>query len=100
MATRKPTIDKRSRSLPNPLEALLVNKAEPAHTIINLLGGVRAVSRALGISAAAVTRWQKSHTADDKRGCDGVIPEFRRPALLALAKEMNVRITKKVFVKV
>lgn len=82
------------------LEIQRVNKAEPAYSIIRTCGGVRALARALGLSPAAVTRWQKAHTKADKRGCDGVIPEFRRPAVIAFARTLKKRVTKAQFEKV
>jgi hypothetical protein len=74
-----------------------INDAEPAHSVITKLGGVRALSRALGLSAAAITRWQTRRTPTDKRGCDGVIPEFRRSAVMAVAKTLRKRLTKAEF---
>lgn len=76
-----------------------VHKAEPAHSIIASLGGVRALSRDLGLSAAALTRWQTKKTKDDKRGADGVIPEARRDAIIAVAKQRRVRLSKSDFIK-
>lgn len=82
-----------------PLDALLVNTAEPAYSIIKKCGGVRPLARALSISPAAVTRWQKHRTPTDKRGCDGVIPEFRRSTVIAVARELGKRVTKAEFLK-
>jgi hypothetical protein len=73
--------------------------AEPAHSIINKLGGVRSLSRALGVSAAAVTRWQTTRTENDKNGCNGVIPEFRRRAVVDVARSLRKRVTKSDFLK-
>lgn len=69
-----------------------VNDAEPAHSIIQRCGGVRPLARGLGISAAAVTRWQTRRTDTDSNGCDGVIPEFRHKDIIAFAKTQRVRI--------
>lgn len=74
-----------------------VNISEPAHSIINKLGGVRALSRSLGLSAAAVTRWQTKKTKAKQHGGNGVIPEKRRAALISLAKELRVRLSKSDF---
>ncbi|NUX58688.1 hypothetical protein [Paraburkholderia youngii] len=76
-----------------------INNAQPAHSIITKLGGVRALAAALGVSPAAVTRWQTVKTEDDKNGCDGVIPEFRRQAVIAVARSMRKRVTKAEFLK-
>lgn len=76
-----------------------VNDAEPAHSIIKKLGGVRALSRMLGLSAAAVTRWQTHRTDTDRRGCDGVIPEFRRADIVSVARGIKKRVTKNEFLK-
>lgn len=75
------------------------NTAEPAHTIINRLGGVRTLSRALGLTPAAVTRWQKPRTETNKDGCDGVIPEHRRVAIMAVARKLNAPLKKADFLK-
>lgn len=76
-----------------------VNDAQPAHAIITKLGGVRALAAAVGVSPAAVTRWQTHKTPEDSNGCDGVIPEFRRPAVIAAARAMRRRVTKAEFLK-
>jgi hypothetical protein len=86
------------RSLPNTV-ARRVNDAQPAHAIITKLGGVRALARAIGVSPAAVTRWQTPKTDENRNGCDGVIPEFRRAAVIAAARAMRRRVTKAEFLK-
>lgn len=79
-----------------------VHVCEPAHSIITKLGGVREVARWVGLSAAAVTRWQRAKLPREKgsrdtQGCGGVIPENRRDELLAMAKDRCVRLTRKEF---
>lgn len=76
-----------------------VNDAQPAHAIIAKCGGVRALARAIGVSPAAVTRWQTPRTEGDTNGCDGVIPEFRRAAVIAAARALRKRVTKAEFLK-
>lgn len=76
-----------------------VNDAQPAHGIIQKLGGVRALAGALGLSPAAVTRWQTLKTDADKNGCDGVIPEFRRKAVIEVGRHLRKRVTKAEFLK-
>jgi hypothetical protein len=89
-----------TKAKPAAKPARRVNDAQPAHSIITKLGGVRALAGALGISPAAVTRWQTPKTADDTNGCDGVIPEFRRAAIIAVGRELRRRVTKAEFLKV
>lgn len=76
-----------------------INDAQPAHGIIQKLGGVRALAGALGVSPAAVTRWQTRKTDADKNGCDGVIPEFRRKAVIEVGRLLRKRVTKAEFLK-
>lgn len=96
---KKDPIDALTKMLKQRPAATPVHKAEPAHSIISRLGGVRELSRQLGVSAAAVTRWQTKKTKDDKRGADGVIPEARRDAIIAVAKLRRVRLSKSDFIK-
>jgi DNA-binding MurR/RpiR family transcriptional regulator len=99
MTKTKPKAGK--RSVPNTAaqSARRVNDAEPAHSIIRKLGGVRALAAAVGVSPAAVTRWQTHKTDADRNGCDGVIPEFRRAAVIAAGRAMRRRVTKAEFIK-
>lgn len=73
------------------------NNAEPAHTIITKLGGVRELARCLDLSPAAVTRWQTRHTKTDRHGSNGIIPEPQRAAVLAVARDKRVRLTRAAF---
>lgn len=76
-----------------------VNDAEPAYSIIKLLGGVRELSRCLNCSAAAVTRWQTRHTKTDRHGSNGIIPEGQRDAILEVAKLKRKRLSRAAFDK-
>jgi hypothetical protein len=100
MALRKSALAKRKRTGNAATE---VNLCEPAHSIIKKLGGVREVSRFIGISAAGVTRWQtpvnKRQGKRATKGCGGVIPEARRAQLITMATDRMVRLTKKEFEK-
>lgn len=60
---------------------------EPAHTIIEKLGGEAAVSAATGTSYTAPYRWQHPR---EKGGTGGVIPQKHIPALLRLAVEQGI----------
>jgi hypothetical protein len=83
---------------PAAVQARRANVAQPAHAIITKLGGVRALATALGVSPAAVTRWQTAKH-DDKNGTDGVIPEFRRAAIIEVGRQLRKRVTKAEFLK-
>ena len=74
-----------------------VNDAEPAHSIIALLGGVRELARCLGISPAAVTRWQTPQTKTDRHGGNGIIPEAQHAAILAVARDKRKRLARAAF---
>lgn len=95
---RKAALAKRKRTGSVSTE---VNLCEPAHSIIKKLGGVREVSRVIGISAAGVTRWQtpvnKRQGKRATKGCGGVIPEPRRAALISMATDRMIRLSKKDF---
>lgn len=97
--TRPPLEDTPRNAQPS-ARGLSPNTAEPAHTIINRLGGVRTLSRALGLTPAAVTRWQKPRTETNKDGCDGVIPEVRRVAIMAVARKLKAPLKEADFLKI
>jgi len=100
MTKTKTNTDKRpAANTPVTVGMRRVNDAQPAHAIIKRLGGVRALAGALGLSPAAVTRWQTPKTDADKNGCDGVIPEFRRKAVIEVGKQLRKRVTKAEFLK-
>lgn len=89
---RKPVAPKRLGNKP-------VNLAEPAHSVIVRLGGVRQIARTLEISPGAVSRWQTPKTAANPQGGGGVIPEERRGALIEMAKQKRMRLSKGDFLK-
>lgn len=55
----------------------------PAEYVIEVFGGVREASRAIGRSPSAVSRWQ---TSKDRGGCDGGIPRVAQNLILKVAK--------------
>jgi len=59
------------------------HKKEPAYSIVNKIGGVRATARVLDIAPSAVTRWL-SHS--------GVIPQRHFAAILDHAKKQRLNI--------
>lgn len=63
---------------------------EPAHSIIQRLGGPAAVSARLGTSYTAPYRWQ--HPLE-KGGTGGLIPQKHHRSLLALAAELGVELS-------
>lgn len=52
----------------------------PPEYLVHIFGGVRATSRALGIAASAVSKWQKK----------GYIPSHNMPKILIKAEEMGL----------
>lgn len=67
--------------------ALEVNVLDPAHTVVRMLGGCRAVSRALNLSSSTVSRWC---TAIDDGGTGGRIPQKHWVALINLATTSGI----------
>lgn len=63
---------------------------EPARSVIELLGGEKAVSKATGTAYTAPYRWQQPR---DKGGTGGNIPQRHHNALLAYARSQGVRLT-------
>jgi hypothetical protein len=60
---------------------------EPAASIIQLCGGVRAVADMTGRSVARVHRWAYPK---DRGGTDGLIPSDCQQVLMAQAKERGI----------
>jgi hypothetical protein len=52
------------------------------------------VARGLEVSPGTVTRWQTPKTDANPQGGGGIIPEERRPALIELAKQKRMRLSK------
>lgn len=66
----------------------------PAHRIVMLLGGEKAVSQSLGIARSAPYRWQYGR---DRRGMGGCIPAKHIPKLIDMAKARGKRLGFKDF---
>lgn len=60
-------------------------KKNPAENVIALFGGVRPLSRELGINASTVSRWKLSKT----------VPQKHWKTILTLAKKRNKSISVK-----
>lgn len=71
---------------------VVMNTAEPAHTIINRCGGVRKLQAALAehcgysISAAAISRWQTAKAPGKPKGGGGTIPSAWRESIIEVSK--------------
>lgn len=59
---------------------------EPAHSIVNMLGGPSAVARHLHLTPGAVSRWGMPR--DKGRG--GLVPSTHIPELCRLASSMGL----------
>ena len=59
-------------------------KQSPAQFVIRILGGVRPISRELGIHASTVSRWKMGH---------GRVPQKYWKPLIEIAKERKKKIT-------
>lgn len=70
---------------------------EPAHTIIERLGGEAAVARIAGVAITAPYRWQQPRS---KGGTGGVIPHWHVGKLLAHAEACGLDITAASFAPV
>ena len=65
------------------------NTLQPAHPVLERLGGRRAVAEQLGISFGAVCRW----CAAPPVGTGGRIPAKHWPALLEMAEQQGKRLS-------
>lgn len=72
-----------------------VNHAEPAYSVIQKLGGVRAVAKYCSITPAAVSRWATVKTATNGKGGDGTIPANHHHTLIQMAKDKRIRLSLK-----
>jgi hypothetical protein len=61
---------------------------EPAASIIERLGGPQVVARHLGIHPTRVTAWRRPRGSSS--GTGGMVPHWRIPALLELARQQGV----------
>ncbi|NBT58067.1 hypothetical protein EBT16_04705 [bacterium] len=55
------------------------NQKNPAENVISAFGGVRPLSRELGVNASTVSRWKSARS----------IPQKRWKAIMTLAKKRN-----------
>ena len=62
-------------------------RCEPAYSILNALGGVRAVARFLALTPETVSQWNRPA---ERGGLGGFIPKRHWPAILSLAGELGV----------
>lgn len=67
------------------------NTCQPAHPVIDRLGGRKVVARHLGVSVSTLSRW----CAPAPTGTGGRIPQKHWNALLDLALERGTRLTLK-----
>lgn len=70
--------------------ALVVNTLEPAHSVVRILGGCRAVGRALKLNSSTVSRWC---TGVEDGGTNGRIPQKHWSALIQFGQLTGVRLT-------
>lgn len=63
---------------------------QPARSVVDLLGGCRAVARGLGISPSTVSRWIAPKS---RQNLGGRIPQAHWAGLLALAKRDGKQLT-------
>jgi len=70
---------------------------EPAHSIIDSLGGSAEVCRALGVSYSQVRKWTWSK---QRGGTGGLIPQRWHVAVLDLARRKDVPMTASAFLPV
>lgn len=59
-------------------------KQSPAEFVIELFGGVRPLSRDLGVHASTISRWKKKH---------GTVPQKHWKSLLSLAKKYDKKVS-------
>lgn len=67
---------------------------EPAHSIIQICGGVPTVSRTLGVAWSSPPRWRNP---TEKGGTGGVIPRKYHDRIIALAAERGVELPRGAF---
>ena len=70
-------------------------KCEPASSIIAALGGLKAVSKAAGVSIVTVQRWRFPR---ERGGTGGFIPRKYHDGLLELARSAGVEMSMAAFV--
>ena len=62
----------------------------PAEYVVHCFGGVRKAGKALGRTASAVSKWNRS---DKNLGCGGRIPSRMQDVILQVAKIQGLDIT-------
>jgi hypothetical protein len=67
--------------------AMSVHCADPASTVIELLGGRAVVAQALGLHRSSLLRW-----CSESGGSRGQVPLKHWPALLALAESKGIEL--------
>ena len=70
------------------MSAHLIHTCEPAHSIIERLGGRTYVAEQLELDRSTISRWCQPHPS----GTDGAIPRKHWQNLLRLAKSIGVGI--------
>jgi hypothetical protein len=63
---------------------------QPARSVVDMLGGGRAVARELGISPSTVTRWMMPKS---RQNLGGRIPQAHWMGLMAMAKRLGKELT-------
>lgn len=62
---------------------------EPAASLIEKLGGLSAVARALDVRDTTVQRWR---LPKEKRGTGGSVPHWHIPKVIELGKSIGVKV--------
>lgn len=62
---------------------------EPAHTVITLCGGIKAVADMTNRDESRVRRWMYGK---DRGGTDGLIPSDMQPVLLEAARQRGINL--------
>lgn len=73
--------------MPKPSPAL-----EPAHSVIEALGGCTYLAQRLGLTKGAITLWRSPRKDRTRAGNDGIIPLRHWPALKAIAHQKKIEI--------
>lgn len=63
-----------------------MGKKKPKQIVVDLLGGVRATARALGLTPGAVSRWRDR------------VPQEHHEALLSIARERKLPLTAEMLI--
>lgn len=63
---------------------------QPARSVVDMLGGCRAVARELDISPSTVTRWMMPKS---RQNLGGRIPQAHWAGLMAMAKRLGHELT-------